>query len=262
MVLRNNIDRYLAKLESSEKEDYKKLAVKFEDNKSLLNNILSGIKNDKTSEKIDIVLKDLKNDIRRLPSAIRTDNNDVVKAINSLSSILGKPEPKDDGKMLNVLEGIKKALAKKTEFPADRTEEVIKAIENIKLTSPEFKIPDVLNVHSIDPQFHSPPVTNININPLRGFIHTTNQTVTSSLTTLPSYGVLENRRSVMIYNNSSTVTVYIGGSGVTSSNGLPIPPKTYSPSIDSGTRMILYGRTSSSTADIRVLEISNESIGG
>ena len=66
----------------------------------------------------------------------------------------------------------------------------------------------------------------------------------------------------MVYNNSSTVTIFIGGSDVTATNGLPVPPKSYSPPIDAGVKMILYAVTSSSTANVRVLEISNDRIGG
>jgi len=104
------------------------------------------------------------------------------------------------------------------------------------------------------------PVSNININPLRGEVKTRAITVTAELTPLPNE-VLSYRRGLTIYNNGS-VTVYIGGSTMTINDGLPIPAGTYSPALDAGPRMILYGRTISGSSDVRVFEVSNENIGG
>lgn len=58
--------------------------------------------------------------------------------------------------------------------------------------------------------------------------------------------------SVALYNNGS-VTVYVGGADVTSSSGLPLPAGQYM-SVDVDRSEGLYGRTASSTADVRVLE--------
>lgn len=103
------------------------------------------------------------------------------------------------------------------------------------------------------------PVTNISINGLGGFAKSTQVTVTSGLTVLPPE-VLTNRRSVIIYNNSNQ-TVEIGGSTFTFGNGLPVPSQSYSPTLDAGSEMILYGRVASSTADVRVLELSDIATG-
>jgi hypothetical protein len=111
------------------------------------------------------------------------------------------------------------------------------------------------------PSFSPPAVTNVNINALQGLAHSSQQTLNTGLNTIPSYGQLFNRRSILIYNNSSTVTIYIGGSDITSSSGLPVPPNSYSPVMDVGYNMIVYGLTASSTANIRVLELSNEATG-
>lgn len=110
------------------------------------------------------------------------------------------------------------------------------------------------------PTFVPPAVTNVNINALQGNAHSSQQTLTTGLSVIPSYGGLFNRRSLLIYNNSA-VTIYIGGSDVSSSSGLPIPANSYSPVLDVGYNMLVYGLTASSTADIRVLELSNEATG-
>lgn|SRR3990167_5655434 len=102
------------------------------------------------------------------------------------------------------------------------------------------------------------PVTNININPLQGFGKSTNQTLTTVLSTIPSYGQLFHRRALVIFNNSAATTIYIGGSDVTSDNGLPVLAQASSPVIDAGYNMIIYGLTASGTADIRVFELSRD----
>lgn len=110
------------------------------------------------------------------------------------------------------------------------------------------------------PTFIPPAVTNVNINALQGVTHSSQQTLTTGLSEIPSYGGLFNRRSLIIYNNSA-ITIYIGGSDVSSSTGLPIPTASYSPVMDVGYNMKVYGVTASSTADIRVLELANEATG-
>lgn len=59
--------------------------------------------------------------------------------------------------------------------------------------------------------------------------------------------------SVAIYNNGS-VTVYIGASNVTTSNGVPVPAGTWGPSVDLATNESLYGIVASGTCEVRVLE--------
>jgi len=100
------------------------------------------------------------------------------------------------------------------------------------------------------------PVTHISINALNGFVNTTATTVTTSLTPLPAYGVLANRRAITIYNNGSS-TLYIGGSDVTTTNGLPVPAGSYSPALDAGVRTIVYGVVASGSVDVRVMELSD-----
>lgn len=145
---------------------------------------------------------------------------------------------------------------------------ILKALENMskKLDDlpkefPDVHIPTSVEISNFPPQKYPMPVTNININPLRGFAKTTAVTVTTALTPLPGE-VLAYRRSLVVYNNSSSVTIYLGGSTMTFSDGIPVPPNSYSPAFDAGPRMIVYARTSASTANVRVLELSNENIGG
>lgn len=134
------------------------------------------------------------------------------------------------------------------------------ALEELPKKLPQVEIPKRVSIDNFPPTKYPMPVTNININPLRGFAKSRTVTITTSITPLPEE-VLSNRRSLVIYNNSDQ-TIYVGGSDVTTSNGLPVPAGTFSPAFDSGPRMIIYGIVASSTAEVRTLELSNENIGG
>lgn len=98
-------------------------------------------------------------------------------------------------------------------------------------------------------------VTDVNINGLRGLLKTTAVTVGTSATLLPPI-TLPHRRSLTIYNESSN-DIYIGGADVTTSNGLPIPAKSYSPPLDAGEIMKVYAVAASPSA-VRVFEASSE----
>lgn len=103
------------------------------------------------------------------------------------------------------------------------------------------------------------PVTHISINSLRGAVLTTPITITSTATALPS-SPLANRRAIMVYNNSST-TIYIGNNTVTTATGMPVPTSSYSPILDMGQYMTLYGIIATGTANVRVLEVSDTNSG-
>lgn len=102
------------------------------------------------------------------------------------------------------------------------------------------------------------PVTNISLNALKGVPLSSQISVLSTPTLLPANN-LANRRTLIIYNNSSQ-TVWIGGSGVTVAAGFPILKGQYSPPIDAGANMSIYGIAASS-AECRVLEVSDIAIG-
>jgi len=133
-----------------------------------------------------------------------------------------------------------------------------KAIKGIKM--PEVEIPGSVKVSNFPPQKYPMPVTNININPLRGFIKSRTVTVSTTITPLPGE-VLSNRRSLIIYNNSS-VTVELGGSTMTFGTGFPVAASATSPPIDAGPNMVLYGIVTTGTANVRVMEVSNENLAG
>lgn len=105
------------------------------------------------------------------------------------------------------------------------------------------------------------PVTNVSINPLQGLVKTTSTTVGQTLTSLPGYGQLFNRRSLQIYNNSAN-TIYYGGSDVTVSNGIPVTAGSFSNVIDAGYNMIVYGIGSQGGNNVRVIEVATVAIGG
>ena len=174
---------------------------------------------------------------------------------------------------------LKTIQALKTEFPSKflignaveikNWQELIDGIEELKkgfnlLINQEKRgtangNPMEVRVANFPPQLVPQPVTHISVNSLRGFVKTRAVTVTSALTPLPGE-VLSNRRSIIIYNNSSQ-TVEVGGSTFTFGEGLPVPANSYSPIIDAGSTMIVYGRVTSGSADARVLEVSDEDAG-
>ena len=89
------------------------------------------------------------------------------------------------------------------------------------------------------------------ISPISGSVLPTAVTVTTTATAIPATA-LAGRRAMMVRNNGS-VTVYLGDSTVTSTNGFPLSPgeeKSY----ELGPPVTLYGITASGTADVRVLE--------
>ena len=108
------------------------------------------------------------------------------------------------------------------------------------------------------PTFVPPAVTHISLNALQGLVKTTTMTVSTSAVKLPTTN-LTDRRSIQVYNNSSNI-LYIGGSDVTTVNGIPIPSSSFSQALDLGYNTNLYGITTGSS-NIRVLEVSDESSG-
>jgi hypothetical protein len=119
------------------------------------------------------------------------------------------------------------------------------------------KLVDIQKGMAERPVMTPQPTTHININALNGFVQTSDNTVGMTAVTLPQYGQLFNRRSLMIYNNSAN-TIYIGGSTVTTSNGLPVPSGAYAPSIDAGYDLPIFGVASTNGNDIRCIEISSD----
>ncbi len=102
------------------------------------------------------------------------------------------------------------------------------------------------------------PVTHMSINGLGGFAQSSNVTVASTPTALPSTP-LANRRTLILYNNSAN-TIYLGGADVNTTNGLPVVATSFSPAIDAGANMIIYA-IADSDSETRVLEVGDEASG-
>lgn len=80
---------------------------------------------------------------------------------------------------------------------------------------------------------------------------TTTAVTCATTATLAPTSALSNRLTITLINNSS-VTIYIGGSGVTTSNGLPLAPgASFTDDVEDSP---YYCRVASGTADLRVLE--------
>ena len=262
LKLRDDADRLLKKMEQEEKDRYEKLALSFTNTGKTIDQILSNLKTDKSDDKLSLALSGIKTELAQAVKAVSVDLSPLLNEIRSLSASLKAKQGFNDQGIIMTLNRIEKVLDKKESVKTtDNSDKIIKAIKGLKVELPELEFPTTVSVDNFPPTKTPMPVTHISINALNGFIHTTAQTVSSTLATLPAYGVLDNRRTLQVYNNSSTVTVFIGGSDVTATNGLPVPPKSYSPAIDASPQTVLYGLTSSSTANVRVLEISDEESG-
>lgn len=138
-------------------------------------------------------------------------------------------------------------------------EGLTKKVDALPKSFPTIDIPNKVSITNFPPQKYPNPVTHMSINALNGFAKTSSVTVTTALTPLPGE-VLAYRRSLVIYNNSSVV-VEIGGSDFTFGTGMPIPANSYSPAFDAGQALIVYGRVSTGSANVRVLEVSDEHSG-
>lgn len=179
---------------------------------------------------------------------------DVEKAIGNIKIKIPEPQKiriPEFPKTIGVVEG--KAILR-------ALDEVGKKLDELPKSFPEISMPSSISVDNFPPQKYPMPVTNINLNPLRGYAKTRGVTVTTDPTPLPDE-VLAYRRSLVVYNNSSS-TLYVGGSDVSDTNGMPVPANSYSPAFDAGPKMIIYGVSASGSINVRVLELSNENIGG
>lgn len=197
-------------------------------------------------------------DLKPYFEAVEGATKHLAAAITLMASKspLELPQPKitpvinfDTKPILNALQELKDVSSKQIEFP-----------DNKNMVNMLRTISEGIGALIEKPTFVPPAVTSVNINPLQGFVHTTSATVGTTAGTLPSYGQLFNRRSVIIYNNSAN-TIYIGGSDVTTSNGIPVPASSYSPILDAGYNMAIYGIASQAGNNVRVMEVSKDQTG-
>ena len=94
----------------------------------------------------------------------------------------------------------------------------------------------------------------IDLKPLPGSILTTAVTIgTAGTAAIPS-STLTGRKALIGFNTGS-VTVYLGGTVVTTTSGIPIGTNAFTPSFDLGTG-VLYGVGSTVGGTIIAMEIS------
>lgn len=82
-------------------------------------------------------------------------------------------------------------------------------------------------------------------------------TVATTATKLPKTPA-SNRKSIILFNNNATKTIFLGGSNVTASGntiGLPIQPNTFSPPFSLSEQSILFGIVATGTAQAITLEV-------
>lgn len=208
--------------------------------------------------------------------------------LNSLPSKLPKPEkvniPKPEkiefpksfsmqeaGNILKALQDVKSSLDKLPRaYPKQRQVKIdleplmerVAAVEGAisSLRFPEMEFPQSISVDNFPPQKVPTPVTSVWINSLRGPILSTQVDVGSSATQIPASN-LSQRRSMIVFNNDSSKTVFIGDENVNTEDGMPVFPKQFSPSLDVGDIVDVYAITTSGTVDVRILETSMDQQG-
>jgi len=190
---------------------------------------LDNIINDHTSVQIASLMESIEEKFENLPTA-DVDNSELIGAIEGLGD----------------------------RFKPTDMEPFVEAISDIRF--PEVNFPKTISVDNFPVQKYPMPVTNININGLKGPIKSTAITVGSTAVPLPATA-LSSRRSLIVWNNDNSTTLWIGGSDVTVANGIPVKKQNYSPALDLADTVHLYGITSGSDIDVRVLESSMSSTG-
>lgn len=272
--LPKELEKLTFSIKLTEKEDFGKnlqeITQKLENLAKILQKQQEFAENSSKKSNISSILQEIKQYIQQfkvvIPKQFKVEvtnqpifsTEDIVKQLKQVEKSIANikiPEQKQITlpqipKTLSIQEG-KKIV--------EVMQNVLKEIQKIQKTTPPIEFPESIRVSNFPPQKVPIPPTNININPLRGYAKASQVTVTTSRIGLPTE-ILTYRRGVLVYNNGSN-TVYIGGANVEASDGLPIPPGQYSPTIDAGERMLIYGITLSGQTDVRVLEVSNESIG-
>lgn len=193
---------------------------------------------------------DLKPDLDRINQTFAVGQQNLSQA---MAAVAARPDPKSfDIKSPVQMVGMEDLLADMEELKKGLNILVNKEAATVSFPSETIPV-TVTNLK------YPNPVTNISINALKGVNLATPITVTNTATLLPATN-LANRRSLILYNNSNQ-TLYIGGTGVTIATGFPIPASTYSPPIDAGFYMNLYGIVASGSADTRILEVSDVATG-
>lgn len=261
----------IVNLEKLSVDKIQDLASAFKELGPILKALESSAQSDKQT--IGLITK-LLNQISQLNRSVQAQKLQVPSTQNVTGSVEVTRMPDTSGQIvvgLTKLENTLKAFVVSAKAQEDKEQvyelaegkEILNKLEQVadaltRLPS-NMEFPTHVRVDNFPPQKYPNPVTNININPLRGTVKSRNITVGVTATPLPDE-ILAYRRSLIIYNNGAS-TLYIGGSDVSATNGLPVPATSYSPALDAGPKMVLYGISASGNINVRVLEASNENIG-
>jgi len=96
-------------------------------------------------------------------------------------------------------------------------------------------------------------VENVTVASLRGSLRSSSVTIGTTPTEIPA-SPLSNRKSITLKNNGSN-TIFLGHSGVTTTNGYPLKINE-SLDIDLDDATTLYGIVATGSEDLRILEFS------
>jgi len=130
------------------------------------------------------------------------------------------------------------------------------ALENITVSATDFDIRDLdfaqdsVDVSGSSVSISNKPIVNETNNAIKNSAISATTTA-AQLTPTP----LSNRKSLIVQNLGSK-EIYIGDSGVTSSNGVKISAGANA-ELKYDATVALYARTASGTADVRILEAAN-----
>lgn len=256
-------------LEKLNLENVESLAFAFEQLDPIVKSLRSS---DQSNKQTLILFNKLLNQVTqlKLEAARKTIKFPVVQQVKGDVTVTNFPDTQAQivaalGRVEGALKSalVKKEVKKEAKIELAEGKAILEKLsevtESLQRLPGNMEFPTEVQVTNFPPQKIPQPVTNISINALAGTTKSRAITVGTTPTPLPDE-VLAYRRSLVVYNNSAQ-TIYIGGSDVTTTNGMPVPASSYSPAFDAGDKMVVYGIVASSTANVRTLEASDIRVG-
>lgn len=205
-------------------------------------------------------------DVDNVPDVTVHNLDELAKYFKSLETKISSLAQAISSVPQQKIEVPKFEIPKELLRPSSGNSDVVEALQRLeraldKIPQPKTKFPEHISVDNFPPQLTPQPVTHMSINALHGGFKATTMNVGTSATALPQSSLAQ-RRSIILFNNSVN-TIYIGDANIATAGGgmgLPVPTQTYSPTMDAGWDMVLYGIASTSSS-VTILEMSEENSG-
>lgn len=233
--VRKNADALLKKMESEEKDAFKKVALSYANHQSLLERIAGKLETDSSQERLYVAIKGLQEDLKSVYSSSRSDYAQLGGSLQELGKIFSGKRDFNDSSLLGALSKIEKQITnlanKKVEAPTvqDRSEDVIKAIVSLgnKISDLKVEFPKVVDVGNFPPQMVPQPVTKVAI---RGGGTTDLEATVRELTNANALNV------AVVDANGDQITNFGGGGG---GGGTQYNVGTVAGATDTGTLALL-----------------------